>query len=207
VYVHSKPTKIKKFRVTLRKATPPDTSHAGPYPYRFYMKPVSSEEVQDAWVRLLQPLGFSVNPSNFKSFLEPLPDESGKSQDTCWTDIQELNPEEAFQVNFGKLRLPLAGYLHYGFQVAARWSVETSSPDTKIPPPIGQPQIGPSLEPPFKKKSPWTKMRAEVALMVYERGDRGSWTVSTKDYNSTPVLAWIEKKITSELYSVAHPEK
>jgi hypothetical protein len=218
--VHSKPIKVRQFKITVHKTIPEGaTFPVGPNPYEFYAKPVSSQEVLEAWIRVLQAIGFSVNPSKPKTFLEPFQGEWGKAQGACWTDIQELQPEEKFQVNFKKLKLPVQEHLHYGFQIAARWSVETSEEKIDIPretirPPMGppvMPPIGPPTGPPIgssrtTKKPAWTKMRAQVALMIHERGERGSWTASTKDYNSNPVLVWLQNKLYAELYAAAHPK-
>src|SRR5947207_12493045 len=62
--VRSKPTKIRYFKVTLHKTIPEGaTLPIGSNPHEFVGKPVSSEDVLEAWLRILQGLGFSVNPS------------------------------------------------------------------------------------------------------------------------------------------------
>lgn len=202
-----KQPRIKKFKATLRRKqlqccmVGPDSDEWS------FIEPVSSKQVQEALhgvcVDVFQPLGFSINQSHVKNPLEPLPDDWGTEQGVCWTDIEELDPSKAFGASFQTLKLPEISTLHYGFQIAARWAVDTSGRVLVSKKVSLVPQISPRIDPPWGGKTAWTKVRGKVVVVIHERKERDLWVNDLKDYNSRPLLDWVESHLKYELDRLA----
>jgi hypothetical protein len=207
--VTPKPPRIKKFKVTLRRKQL-ICCMVGPNSEEWsFIEPVSSKQVEEllhgACVELFQPLGFSINQPHVNNPLEPLPDNWGTEYGVCWTDIQELDPLKVFGASLKTLKLPQAATLHYGFQIATRWSVDTSGPVLVSRKPSFGPPVLVGLGPPWGGKTAWTKVRGKLVVVIHERRKIDLWVNDLKDYNSRPLLDWLENHLVSELDRLANP--
>jgi hypothetical protein len=199
--VGTAPPKLEKLNINVQHPPSKGPVNSGPGPKQLTYS-AASEDVKDAFVFLFQELGFSTNRAGVENPLEPVR-EWGSEQDACWTDIQEIQPERAFQVDFKSLNLPIEKHTHYGFQIAARWHESHPARHDKT----AATSIPHEYESHPKESDPLSStVGVDLALIIYARGDRDSWPddIDKIDYNSKPVLDWIDSHIRSLLEKGTH---